>query len=346
MAGKRKNPEDNWMPPRVFRGRSAYEFKHPDGRTIRLCALDTDKSVVWKHYEKYLHDEKNVFNYESLTNHFLRSADFIELAADTQKDYQKYARKIILVFGKMNPDNIKPEHIRKYMDKRGLKSRTQANREKSFMSRVFRWGYERGLVKGNPCKGVKQYRENTRERYITDMEYQALYNSSPLIIQVAMELAYLCCARQKDILELRKDQLMEAGIYIKQHKTGKKQIKGWSERLRKTIKMAESLPRKEGIHSLYVLHQDNGKRYTRDGFNSRWFKAKETATKQFPELDFNFTFHDLKAKGISDLEGTLQEKQVISGHKNIGQTARYNRKVEIVPVVGNQKNGKNKHQGS
>nr|WP_308201844.1 hypothetical protein [Erwinia mallotivora] len=52
----------------------------------------------------------------------------------------------------MPPDSIKPEHVRKYMDKRGLKSRTQANREKAFMSRVFRWGYERGLVKGNPTK--------------------------------------------------------------------------------------------------------------------------------------------------------------------------------------------------
>ncbi|WP_054877764.1 hypothetical protein [Yersinia wautersii] len=54
-------------------------------------------------------------------------------------------------------------------------------------------------------------------------------------------------------------------------------------------------------------------------------------------LDFNFTFHDLKAKGVSDLEGTLSEKQAISGHKNMGQTARYDRKIKIVPVVGNQK---------
>ncbi len=78
------------------------------------------------------------------------------------------------------------------------------------------------------------------------------------------------------------------------------------------------------------------RKYTRDGFNSRWKKAKQAAKEAFPDLDFNFTFHDLKAKGISDLEGTLAEKQVISGHKNITQTARYNRKIEVVPVVGGQ----------
>ncbi|EMR7683570.1 integrase, partial [Yersinia enterocolitica] len=32
----------------------------------------------------------------------------------------------------------------------------------------------------------------------------------------------------------------------------------------------------------------------------------------------------------------LYEKQAISGHKNASQTARYDRKVAIVPVVGGQ----------
>ena len=39
MAGKRKNPADNWMPPRVYRGKAAYEFRNKDNKAIRLCAL-------------------------------------------------------------------------------------------------------------------------------------------------------------------------------------------------------------------------------------------------------------------------------------------------------------------
>jgi hypothetical protein len=34
-----------------------------------------------------------------------------------------------------------------------------------------------------------------------------------------MELAYLCCARQNDVLEMKKSQLMAEGILIKQSKT-------------------------------------------------------------------------------------------------------------------------------
>ncbi|MEW6484447.1 MAG: hypothetical protein AB1423_07370 [Pseudomonadota bacterium] len=42
-------------------------------------------------------------------------------------------------------------------------------------------------------------------------------------------------------------------------------------------------------------------------------------------------------KEVSDLEGDLYEKRAIIGHKNIEQTAVYDRKITIIPVVGAQK---------
>ncbi|MEQ9721257.1 tyrosine-type recombinase/integrase [Yersinia alsatica] len=337
MGGKRKNPEDAVLPPRVYRGKSKYEFHPARGGAIILCPLSAPISHVWTCYEKINNEPLEKATLNKLTELFFHSADFCELAIETQKDYRKYARRLLLVFGKMNPDNVRPEHVRKYMDKRGMSSRTQANREKTLLSRVYRWGYERGMVKSNPCTGVKQFKEPSRDRYITDEEYNALYSVSPLIVKAAMELAYLCCARQADVLALEKSQLLERGIFIQQGKTGKKQIKAWIERLQQAIRTANEIKVRPGVNSIYVLHQSTGHRYTRDGFNSRWLKAKQLAANTFPELDFNFTFHDLKAKGISDLEGSLGEKQTISGHKNITQTARYDRKIEVVPVVGGQK---------
>lgn len=324
------------MPPRVRRGRSAYEFRAKDGRTIRLCDAELTPAQVWSAYELFITEQKDKVTFKKLVDEFFVSGDFCELARETQKDYKKYAQKVLAVFGEIEPDDIMPEHIRKYMDKRGAKSRVQANREKTFMSRVFRWGYERGKVKINPCKGVKQFKETARTRYITDREYDALYQGAPDIVRAAMELAYLCCARQADILELKKGNLLEQGILIKQGKTGVAQVKAWSDRLSAAIKTAESLPLKTGMSSIYVIHQPSGSRFTRDAFNAHWMKAKKKAEEQHPDLSFDFTFHDLKAKGISDLEGTLQEKQQISGHKNIRQTATYDRKIKVVPVVGGQ----------
>jgi len=337
MVRARKNPEDNWMPPRVRLGRSAYEFRTPDGGTIRLCDKNSTQAAVWVAYEKLLNESRSDNTFNKLADKFMGSGDFHELSIETQKDYAKYSRKINHVFGKMHPDSVRPEHIRKYMDIRGVKSRTQANREKAFMSRVYRWGFERGLVKSNPCKGVKQFKEQARTRYISDPEYYALYEVSPPLVKAAMELAYLCCARQGDILDLKKGQLTEKGILIQQSKTAVAQIKGWTDRLRDAVSIAEQMPLKPGMNSIYLLSQASGSKYTRDSFNAHWMKAKKAAAEKYPELDFNFTFHDLKAKGISDLDGSLNEKQQISGHKSPTQTARYDRKIPLVPVVGGQK---------
>lgn len=336
MGRKRSNPADNWMPPRTCRGRSAFEFKPKNGGTIRLCGFESTPAQVWAAYEALINNKKDESIFDGLVDSFFNSGDFIELATETQKDYRKYAVKVLAVFGTMQPDNIKPEHIRKYMDKRGVKSRIQANREKAFISRVFRWGYERGMVKMNPCKGVKQFKESARTRYITNNEYDALYSVAPPVVKVAMELAYLCCARQADVLSMKTSQLIDEGILIQQSKTGVAQIKGWGSRLRSAVNMATLLPLNSGMSSIFVVHQPSGAGYTRDGFNSRWMKAKKEAKEKYPELNFDFTFHDLKAKGISDLSGSLYDKQAISGHKNASQTARYDRKIAIVPAVGDQ----------
>jgi integrase len=336
MVGKRKNPKDNALPPRVYRGKSQYEFHPPSGGSISLCPLDTSMPMLWAKFSEINNNKPAYVTFSSRIEIFFLSADFCNLGSETQKDYRKYSLKVIHAFGKMEPDSIQPKHIRQYMDMRGATSPTQANREKSFISRVFRWLYERGLVKMNPTIGIKQFKEKARDRYITDVEYQALYSVAPTLVQCAMELAYLCCARQADILALTKSQLVNDGIFITQGKTGKKQIKRWAERLHAAIDLAATLPIVDGMAAIYILHQPQGQRYTRDGFNSRWMKAKQLAKEKFPGLDFDFTFHDLKAKGISDLEGSLQDKQKISGHKNSSQTARYDRKTEIVPVVGGQ----------
>lgn len=337
MAGKRKNPSDAILPPRVYRGKSKYEFHPATGGSINLCPLDSPVSLIWAKYEAALKVIEEKKNLSGLIDDFFASADYHKLGNETRKDYKKYSHKLIPVFGKMDPDSVKPQHIRQYMDKRGVAAPVQANREKAFLSRVYGWAYERGMVKGNPCKGVRQFKEEERERYVTDEEYYALYEVSPTVVKVAMELAYLCLARQGDVLAVQKTQLLQEGIFIRQGKTAAKQIKAWSERLLAAVELAKTLPLKNGISSVYLIHQFNGRRYTRDGFNSRWQQAKEEAQKKHPHMLFDFTFHDLKAKGVSDLEGSLQEKQQISGHKTIAQTARYDRKVKIVPVVGGQK---------
>lgn len=66
----------------------------------------------------------------------------------------------------------------------------------------------------------------------------------------------------------------------------------------------------------------NGTPYTADGLEATWQKQK------YKGMDW--TFHDLKAKGISDFEG---DKQEFSGHKSRLINERYNRSPDKVEVI-------------
>ncbi|HEJ0402178.1 TPA: hypothetical protein SLO59_001472 [Serratia marcescens] len=123
------------------------------------------------------------------------------------------------------------------------------------------------------------------------------------------------------------------GDFYQAGKNRQETDQGITGRLKAAIDLAASLPLKDGVVSMYVLQQPRGHRYTRDAAGR---PASERSAAELPELSFDFTFHALKANGISDLEGSLTEKQAISGHKSISQTARYDRKTKIVPMVGGQ----------
>ena len=60
--------------------------------------------------------------------------------------------------------------------------------------------------------------------------------------------------------------------------------------------------------------------------------ARERAREK-TQMALDFTFHDLKAKSISDYEGSTREKQMFSGHKTERQVNTYDRKVKVVPSL-------------
>lgn len=332
--GKPRKTEDQWMPSRVYKGKSAYEFHPKSGGAIKLCALDSSKSVVWKCYEDII-KQGNGHPVSKLFAEFFKSASFIDKAPRTQKDYHYFKKDLLTAFGKMDINKVQPKHIRIFMDRKAIKSGTvQANRHKSALQAIFAWAYERGKIKVNPCAGVRKFSEKSRERYITDIEYQALLDASCPVVFAASEISYLCMARKGDVLKLRREQLTADGIFIKQGKTGKAQIKAWGVRLKNTIKHANKI--NPSIRSMFVIHQANGSSYTAGGFRGRWVKTLARA-REATGLLMDFTFHDLKAKGISDFEGSLESKREAAGHTTTKQTADYDRKIRVVDTVESRK---------
>lgn len=335
MPRQRKNKKDQWMPPRVYRGKSAFEWHPKSGGAIKLAPLTATHAEVWTAYEEHFNTAGGKGSFQKLVNEYLNSDKLKSLSVSTQKDYFKSSKMVLSVFSNMQSNKISPQDVFKYHEIRSKKAKVRANREKSFMSVVFNWGIPRGKCNSNPCAFVPNNKEQARTRYITDEEYQAVYSEACNVVKIAMEISYLCMARQSDVLNMTAKQIKTEGVYIKQGKTGKKQIKRWGERLKAAYQL--SLKLESYISSIYVIHQPNGLRFAGRTFQGRWAEARNKAEQKAKDIDpdsrFDFTFHDIKAKAISDFEGTDSEKQNSSGHKTLSQVHTYNRKAQIVDTV-------------
>lgn len=324
--GRRRKPGSEWMPERVYLGKSAYEMRPAGGGCIKLCPLKASQRTVLRRYEEEMRKlEVRAGSVAILFGEYLESKQFNGLANSTKKKQRMYAETLEKSFGKMSAASIKPSHIRKYMDMRGQATEVTANREFSFLAKAFAWGYERGRVPANPCRGVRKFSEKPRDRYITDAEYSAVYAAADQVVRAAMEISYCCAARISDVLSITNDQLDDVGIMIKQGKTGKKQIKAWSPRLRDAVNAARSAQKTRSLTR--VVANEKGQRITQDAFSHRWKKAKTKAAEQHPDMKFDFTFHDIKGRSISDYEG---DKQRFSGHKSAQMVQTYDRKTEVV----------------
>jgi len=310
---QRKNAADAWMPPRVYRGRSAYEYHPPDGGAIRLCRLTAKPAEVLQAFEAVKQSLPVEYSVEWLFQQYAESKQFARLAPVTRADFLHARKKPLAVFGKMPAGTITPPMLRKYMDTRGEVSPYRANRELALLRVVFAFGAERGYLIGNPAAGIKPHPEQRRTRYVQPAEYAAVYDHAGPALRVAMEIAACTGLRRADILAMRWDQVSEAGVLVTQQKTGTAILKAISDRLRRALAAARHLPRPKGIVSVYVVHTRTGARYSASGFATIFARAAADAGQ-------DWHFHDLRRTAITDAEGS----KVFSGHKSDAMAQRYN----------------------
>lgn len=334
MGRKRHNRKDERLPKYVYRGKSAYEYRpYRAGQkreVHRLCDLNSTTLQVWAAYEELTNDHRVVKEHtlESLSNLYRESAAFKDLSPLTQKDYTGYHNRIMrfltntgIPFGQVQISHITPGSIRSYLDKR---PRIGGNREKSYISVIFSWAYNRDIVDFNPAKGVKGNPEPPRNTYVDKKMYDAFYETakSPWYVRPMMEVAYLCRMRRCEILDLKKSDILPEGLNTRRSKNSNDSITLWSDKLRKAIDVGLNYKRK--IDSLYIFADKNGQPITDSAFTSAWDRASKRYTGK------PFTFHDLKAKGVSDVDG---DKQAASGHKSARMVAVYDRKKKKVKAT-------------
>jgi integrase len=332
----RRRKKHRHLPPKVqYKNGAHYYTPYIEGKLKYIWLGRSDNSEVmseeatlaWRRLS--MNDETTGDKMDHIFDHYQREV-LPKLAKKTQTDYKYYLKNLRAVFGHMRPDNIKPSHIYKFQSMRSQAADVAPNREIAVLSSCFVSAIKEGWINDNPCRLVKRLYEKPRGRYIEDWEFRAVYNIANITVRCAMMIAYQSTQRRGDILNIKLSDLTDLGIYVKQGKRGKKLIIKWNERLKESVYTLVEYREKyrKKFNSEYLFINQSGKKITDDGFSTIWHKTITKAL-EMKLIEERFTFHDFKAKSVSDDKSGHRSKR--AGHSSEEITERvYDRGFKVV----------------
>ena len=237
------------------------------------------------------------------------SAEFAQLAARTQLDYQKHLLAIDIEFGTFPIEGLKNRRARaifyEWKDRLAKKSLRQADYAWTIFARCLSWALKRGLVEVNPLeRGGRLYRATRAERVWTDDDEAKFMAVASPQLRLAFTLAIWTGQRQGDLLRLTWSGYDGKTIRLKQGKTGTRVVLPVAAQLRALLDA-------ELRRSPIILTQRSGKPWTAEGFSSSWRKAVKRAKIS------GLTFHDIRGTAVTRLAlagATEPEIVTITGH--------------------------------
>lgn len=239
------------------------------------------------------------------------------------------SKNLVAVFGAMDPEDIRPKDIYKFLsDRRDKGAPAKANKEIALLSAVLEYGRRLGELETNPCRGIKYNKTTPRQKYVQAHEIDMMmatardHGGSYLILALCLHTAYLTVSRPTEMRELSRQNVKPDGIEVAigKRKAGqprRTKLIQWSPALKDAIREALSLQRIAGV---YVFGNSSGQAYTRSGFNTiltRLMKHCEARAAKDGTAFTRFTLADMRPAAVTDrMEGGDLHITDATGHSD------------------------------
>jgi integrase len=317
----KKRRVNKHLPERVYQKHNAYYYVDLQNKWHRLGKTLPEAMQKWT---ELIDAPRDLIYMQQIFDRYM--LEVAPLKADsTYKGNMEQVRPLRAVFGHLKPHEIKPTDVYRYLDERGKKAPTAANREKELLSHVFSMAIRWGIVTENPCKSVRRLHIKKHNRYIEDWELLAVREYGSPLLKLLIDFAYLTGLRRGDILSVKQSDLTDEGIEIDVNKTGQKILIEWSDALRKIVAEVNVLHRTADLGSQQTLFRTRkGAPYTGEGISAMWQRLI-TAALENGIIQERFTFHDIRRKAATDAEKQLGREYArqLLGHTTQQMTARY-----------------------
>jgi integrase len=233
----------------------------------------------------------------------------------TQQEFRAALKHLRKAFKDALLDQIKPKHVRQYLDRRTAK--VSANREVAVLSIIWNWARAKGLTdQANPCTGIDRNPESARTVYVYDEQFSEVYDRGDAVLQDAMDLLRVTSHSPSDILSLTKKHIHAGTLVVRRGKTGKLvrfRIEGTLKNVLERV-----LARPRAVSTIYLIADERGQPVKLDNLEKRFAKARGEATWQL---------RDIRAKSITD-ENDLRTASQRAGHANEQITAEVYRRIK------------------
>ena len=312
------------MPERVYfkKGRYVYVESWKPYIEHFLCDGSSTKHEVWISHGRVSQQGHDTLN--ALVAAYLQSEKFNRLSPASKEHYSRLLKqtcewempRLKAPFGSLKLTEVGNKTIQSAFDQQ--EANVARNRRFKILKIVFGWGMQRfNGVERNPVIGLELIREAPRDRYVSDDEYAFIHVLASPTLKLMMEGAYLLRARRNELAKLdRVRNLSEKGVLIERSKDSWDGVVTWSPRMRKWVEDCHRL--NSECNSKYLIHNQGGGSISKPSLDSMWRRVwlKASAYGACPK---RFTFHDLKAKGVTD------HPQKEGGHKSSKMKAVYDR---------------------
>lgn len=251
-----------------------------------------------------------------------------KLAKNTQKIFRSDIKHVSSFFSTAPIDQIKPKHIRQFIDEHKAIP-TTANRCKRVFSVIWNkargWGY---TDLQNPCEGIEGHAVVKSTIYISDDLYKAVYKHANAPLRDAMDLSYLTGQRPADALGMTEFDIIEGVLIVTQEKTNKPLRITISGELKELIERIHTRKESFKVVTGALLINQQGRRLTHPMLRNYFDEARQAAIVEAPEqkeLIKKFKFRDLRAKAADDISDsrTEQEASDLLGHDNVKTTQKH-----------------------
>lgn len=316
MAGPmgRRRQHDFDLPPHMHRKVRGGVARYYYGR--QSVALGSDFTAALRRYAELHTATPAIATFANAAAAYSRD-ELPKKAPATQAGYSAQLATLVASIGHMPLEEITPKDVAEVMKALGKKrvdARGRAHggpiiatRTKALLSAVLTFARREGLMNGpNPCAGIRGVKSR-RDRSVTDAELQdALTRAGPELAGF-LELVYRTGQRPGDVVKMRRSDVQDGALWVRQAKTQAK------VRIDIVGPLAALLARLQAgpVASVYLVHDHRGQPFTLAALRKR-FKRK----------GLDWQIRDLRAKAATD-SPDARAAQTLLGHAAASTTDGY-----------------------